>query len=202
MTMMPFHVLFPEEARTECRTVTPINQAALPNRTFLFRELYCVEPRCDCRRVIFHVFDAEARRHVASINHAFEPPEPPFEDEGQTFLDPINPQSELSDALLGLFEDRDRHLPRGGGPGDSHGTNPGPSWDQAQVLESASVSRSIQGLMAPSGRTKRTKFRDQVLRPLIDTGLLELTIPDKRTSPQQRYRATAIGQALLKQNDE
>ena len=105
MTMMPFHVLFPEEARTECRTVTPINQVGLPNRTFLFMELYCVEPRCDCRRVIFHVFDAEARQHVASINHAFEPPEPPFEDEGQTFLDPINPQSNLSDALLGLFEE-------------------------------------------------------------------------------------------------
>ena len=50
-----------------------------------------------------HVFDAEARQHVASINHAFEPPAPPFDDEGQTFLDPINPQSELSDALLGLF---------------------------------------------------------------------------------------------------
>ena len=40
MTMMPFHVLFPEEARTECRTVTPINQAGLPNRTFLLMELY------------------------------------------------------------------------------------------------------------------------------------------------------------------
>jgi hypothetical protein len=55
--------------------------------------------------------------------------------------------------------------------------------------------------MVPSGRTDRTKFRDQVLRPLIEAGLLELTIPDKPTSPHQRYRATAVGQALLKQND-
>ena len=66
---------------------------------------------------------------------------------------------------------------------DQAGTKLGLSRDQAQVLEIANVPRSIQELMAPSGRTNRTKFRDQVLRPLFDAGLLELTIPDKPRSP-------------------
>ena len=85
---------------------------------------------------------------------------------------------------------------------DQAGTKLGLSRDQAQVLEIANVPRSIQELMAPSGRTNRTKFRDQVLRPLFDAGLLELTIPDKPRSPQQRYRATAAGRALLKEIDK
>ena len=107
--MMHFHVLFPEEAKNECRSITPINHGRLPNRTFLFMELYCVEPRCDCRRVVINVVDTENRRHVATINHAFEPPKAPFEDEGQTFLDPLNPQSSMSDALLDLFEQMTTH---------------------------------------------------------------------------------------------
>jgi len=45
------------------------------------------------------------QEHVAAINHAFEPPRPPFEDEGQTFLDPLNVKSAMSDVLLDLFVD-------------------------------------------------------------------------------------------------
>ncbi len=62
-----------------------------------------MEPRCDCRRVLLEVVDGATREQFATINHAFEPPKPPFEDEGQTFLDPINPQSPMSPALLGVF---------------------------------------------------------------------------------------------------
>jgi ATP-dependent DNA helicase RecG len=65
------------------------------------------------------------------------------------------------------------------------------------VLELADVSRALAELMAPSGRTDRTKFRDQVLRPLLDAGLLEMTIPDKPRSPKQQYRITAAGRAAL-----
>jgi hypothetical protein len=55
--------------------------------------------------VLLNVIDTETRKHVATINHGFEPPKPPFDDEGQTFLDPLNPQSPMSGALLDLFED-------------------------------------------------------------------------------------------------
>jgi hypothetical protein len=45
MSMMAFHLLFPEEANNESRTVTPINLGDLPGHTFLFMEFYCVVQR-------------------------------------------------------------------------------------------------------------------------------------------------------------
>ena len=68
---------------------------------------------------------------------------------------------------------------------------------QVHILEIAMVPKSIQELMAPSGRTNRTKFRDQVLAPLLETGLLEMTSPDKPRSSRQEYRTTAAGRAAL-----
>jgi hypothetical protein len=47
------------------------------------------------------------------------------------------------------------------------------------------------------GRSDRTKFRNQILRPLLDTGLLVMTIPNKPRSPLQKYRTTAAGRAVL-----
>ena len=52
-------------------------------------------------------------------------------------------------------------------------------------------------LMAVAGRKDRTKFRNQVLRPLLDAGWIEMTIPDKPTSRMQRYRITAAGREVL-----
>jgi hypothetical protein len=107
MSMMPFQVLFPELAARECRTLTPMNRDDLPAHTYLLMELYCVEPNCDCRRVMLNVVDAQTGQHTATINHAFEPPatDAPDADLGQTFLDPLNPQSPLSKALLPLVSD-------------------------------------------------------------------------------------------------
>lgn len=76
---------------------------------------------------------------------------------------------------------------------DQVGTKLGPSGDQVQVLELAGIPRTLSELMMPSGRTNGTKFRDQVLRPLLDAGLLEMTIPDRPRSPKQQYRTTSAG---------
>ncbi len=76
---------------------------------------------------------------------------------------------------------------------DQVGTKSALSEQQVQLLELAGSPRSLSELMETTGRTNRTKFRDQVLRPLLDTGLLELTIPDKPRSSKQRYRTTAAG---------
>ncbi len=51
--------------------------------------------------------------------------------------------------------------------------------------------------MAIDGRTDRTKFRDQVIKLLIDQGWLEMTLPEKPTSSQQKYRLTEQGAAML-----
>ncbi|MCX6992866.1 MAG: putative DNA binding domain-containing protein [Kiritimatiellaeota bacterium] len=78
------------------------------------------------------------------------------------------------------------------------GTKSGLSRDQVAILQKCITDRQIGYLMALTGRSNRTKFRDQVLKPLIANGLVEMTIPDKPTSRFQKYRLTEKGQALLK----
>ena len=51
--------------------------------------------------------------------------------------------------------------------------------------------------MASVSRKDRTKFRNQVLNPLLQGGWLEMTVPDKQTSSKQKYRLTDKGQQLL-----
>ena len=51
--------------------------------------------------------------------------------------------------------------------------------------------------MQVAKRSDRTKFRHQVIQPLIQDGWLEMTQPQSPRSPQQKYRLTAQGQALL-----
>ncbi len=77
------------------------------------------------------------------------------------------------------------------------GTKSGPSRDQVLVLHKCSEDSALPELMGVVGRTNRTKFRDQVLKPLLEEGLVEMTIPDKPRSSNQRYRLTAKGRAWL-----
>lgn len=77
------------------------------------------------------------------------------------------------------------------------GTRSALSRHQVQVLEISAEPTTIADLQRLCGRMDRTKFRDQVVRPLLQAGLLEMTIPDKPTSSQQRYRTTTAGARLL-----
>ncbi len=52
------------------------------------------------------------------------------------------------------------------------------------------------------GRSDRTKFRNLLLAPLLEQGLIEMTIPDKPRSSKQRYRLTALGRQTLEQRDK
>ena len=79
----------------------------------------------------------------------------------------------------------------------SAGTRSAPSRHQVEILQQCGKESALADLMAYSGRTDRTKFRNQVIRPLLLSGLLEMTIPDKPTSSKQRYRLTEKGRALL-----
>ena len=80
---------------------------------------------------------------------------------------------------------------------DQVGTKSGPSRDQVAVLRKSLSAQPMTELMTVVGRTNRTKFRDQVLRPLLDAGWIEMTIPDKPRSRLQRYRTTAAGRDVL-----
>ena len=77
------------------------------------------------------------------------------------------------------------------------GTKSGPSRDQVELLRNCLTDKSLVELMAIVGRVNRTKFREQVLNPLLAEGLLEMTIPDRPTSRLQRYRLTDKGRAWL-----
>jgi hypothetical protein len=48
----------------------------------------------------------------------------------------------------------------------------------------------------------REHFRKGHLEPLLASGLLEMTIPDKPRSSLQRYRTTAAGVRLLEETAE
>ena len=102
--MMPFETIFPKIARDEVRVVQSTGHDRLPLGRYVFRELYCDEPACDCRRALLQVWSEEGRRIAATINYGFEPARPPFEDEPQIFLDPLNPQSDVADELIDVFE--------------------------------------------------------------------------------------------------
>jgi len=111
MGMVALFALFPEIAKRETREVTilppgyPADSPRIPPGRYGFVESYCVDPACDCRRVMVNVLSAEQRSHLATINHAFEPPPPGdvMEAEGQTFLDPLNTQSQWSEEFLDMF---------------------------------------------------------------------------------------------------
>jgi len=73
-----------------------------------------------------------------------------------------------------------------------------PSNIAAKILEKAASPRSITDLMKSVGQTNRTRLRKQVLKPLIDAGLINMTIPDKPQSSKQKYVITNKGRKLLK----
>ena len=87
---------------------------------------------------------------------------------------------------------------------DEAGTKSALSRHQVEMLKTCSNERRLVTLMAIADRSDRTKFRNQVLKPLMDAGLIEMTIPDKPRSSKQKYRLTPKGQAWRAeyQNDE
>lgn len=85
-----------------------------------------------------------------------------------------------------------------GGPGrDQVGTKSGLSPEQVKILNICSNASGIKDLMEVTGRSNRTKFRDQVLRPLLSNVLIEMTIPDKPSSSKQKYQLTERGRTVL-----
>jgi len=65
--------------------------------------------------------------------------------------------------------------------------------------------RSVVDMLTFMGLSDRTKFRNKYINPLLKAGILEMTIPDKPNSQNQKYRLTPKGlqlqEALRKQNE-
>jgi hypothetical protein len=98
VNLIQFHTFYPELAERETCTLTTFGQDGLPADTYGLVESYCGDPDCDCQRVMLNVVSKKhpERGYLASICHGFD-----REDEmAGPFLDPLNPQSELAEALL------------------------------------------------------------------------------------------------------
>lgn len=61
---------------------------------------------------------------------------------------------------------------------------------QEDILLFCDTPRNRDEIMAHIGLNNRKYFRIEILAPLIESGKLALTIPDKPTSPRQRYITT------------
>jgi predicted transcriptional regulator len=81
------------------------------------------------------------------------------------------------------------------------GTKSALSRHQVEIMRKCLEEKALLYIMAIAGRSDRTKFRNQVLNPLFEMGLIEMTIPDKPRSSKQKYRLTDKGRALLEQTD-
>ncbi len=77
------------------------------------------------------------------------------------------------------------------------GTRLALSRHQVDILHQCRIDSGITVLMEIAGRSDRTKFRNQVLSPLLQDGLLEMTVPDKPSSSLQKYRLTSKGHDLI-----
>ena len=87
-------------------------------------------------------------------------------------------------------------------------TQSAPSWHPVSTQSAPSVenidklivfcseARSFSEMLAFMNLTDRTKFRRKYIHPLLEAGILELTIPEKPNSQNQKYRLTAKGLAL------
>ena len=74
----------------------------------------------------------------------------------------------------------------------------GLSRDQVEILRLCRQEQPLVAMMKAVGRQNRTKFRDGFVKPLVEAGLLELTIPDKPRSRLQKYRLTPAGEVALR----
>lgn len=89
------------------------------------------------------------------------------------------------------------------------GTKLGPSWDQVGTklgLSWEEVEKLFIALQEPKSMvelkelyrwTNTTKFKAKYVTPLIEEQFVGMTLPDKPTSPKQRYFLTDNGKALL-----
>jgi ATP-dependent DNA helicase RecG len=114
----------------------------------------------------------------------------------------VDMASDLMKAMFGGTSSTDTQL----------GTEGVPSWSQVgpksvpreiveKVLHVTESPADLQTLMKETEHTNRTRFRDAVLKPLIDGGLIVPTIPDKPRSSKQKYRLTDKGRQFLAMTD-
>lgn len=118
MTYAPFDEYFPELAGAETRVLTtpPGRLGDLPADSYVFREMFCNERNCDCRRVFFSVFSETRKQTEAIVAYGWEtkafyakwmsnPDLASLLELQGPILNPGSPQSSLAPAILRLTEE-------------------------------------------------------------------------------------------------
>lgn len=59
-----------------------------------------------------------------------------------------------------------------------------------EILKQCKLENTATELMEISKRSNKSKFKNDILNPLLKSNFLELTIPEKPKSPKQKYRLT------------
>jgi len=111
----PFHVHCPEFGDREYRRLHVRGAEGLPDGEYGFVELYCTDPKCDCRRVMFWVVNPRRPgRILATLGYGWESPEfyvrwmsgdSLAEQMAGLSTEPLGPQSELTGVLLRACEE-------------------------------------------------------------------------------------------------
>ncbi|MCP4680589.1 MAG: hypothetical protein GY854_34925 [Deltaproteobacteria bacterium] len=114
---------------------------------------------------------------------------------------PLPEWVELSSVVRTVFTAHpDVALQAAGSSRHQVGTKSALSRHQVQLLEFTREERSVPEMMELLDWRDRTKFRTKFIRPLLDTGYLAMTIPEKPQSSKQRYVTTEKGLRLLDQD--
>ncbi|CAC9457766.1 ATP-dependent DNA helicase [Bathymodiolus heckerae thiotrophic gill symbiont] len=64
------------------------------------------------------------------------------------------------------------------------------SQSQINILKKCKQENTAVELIKILKRSNKTKFKQTILTPLVELGFFELTLPEKPTSPNQKYRLT------------
>jgi uncharacterized protein YchJ len=119
MHFLGFNSIFPKIAEHETRSITVLqNGESLPIGEYSFIELYCADKKCDCRRVMMHVFFTDSnqvRSRLAVLSFGWEPKAfyrkwaPNLSDDDLKYfkgpdLDPHERQTSHSERLLECFK--------------------------------------------------------------------------------------------------
>ena len=71
-----------------------------------------------------------------------------------------------------------------------------------ELVAALSGQMSRGQLQGELGLRDRSHFTTAYLRPAVEAGLIEMTLPDKPKSQNQRYRRTATGESLAQRTSE
>ena len=92
----------------------------------------------------------------------------------QQLLQPTDQHSFcLTDPIRVLLEEQKNVVARAE-PSPDAGTKSGPSRDQVKILHNCLKERAIPHFKSLIGRTNRTKFRDQIPKPMLEAGEIEM----------------------------